>query len=78
MKPTRRVLYKICWDMRKWVYFGHRTCSSLRTAKRVAKKLAAVWKDVSVLRITKQRSKIVTNKVLGRPGPNPYFTKRPK
>jgi hypothetical protein len=66
MKPTRRVIYKLCADKRFGVYETHKVVTGLRAARHLARKMS---KDVVVILIKKSHSIDVTNKVLGRPGP---------
>ena len=73
-KPRRRVLYKVCWDRRGGCYYGHALSTTLRATGRVARRIARDWADVCVLKVTKQRSRDVTNRVLERAGPRPYVT----
>ncbi len=62
MKPTRRVIYKICADKRRGVYFFHAVANSLRSARRKAK--ICGFGDVWVGQITKSKTRDVTKKVM--------------
>ncbi len=63
------MFYKLVADNRAGSFFVHKIARTVGGARRGAQKLLTQYPDVVVVKIDRQRSTDVTNKILDRPGP---------